>query len=146
MIFRRVISIGSLISGLVAFYLHLHKYGYIASLACTGGPKGCEYVQNSAYGTFMGTDVALLGTWLYLAIFIVSTLGSLEKFADEKWPTSLLMGLIWPGFVFTLRLKYYEYIVLGGFCPWCLVNAVTITLCAVMVVMDYRRLNVRKAG
>jgi uncharacterized membrane protein len=144
MIHRRVISVGSLISGLVAFYLHLYKYGYVSSLACTGGPHGCEYVQNSAYGTFMGRDVALLGTWMYAAIFVVATIGALERFADAKWPTYMLMGLIVPGFLFTLRLKYYEYIVLGGFCIWCLVNAITITVCTVMVILDYRRLKERE--
>jgi uncharacterized membrane protein len=139
MIFRRIISVGSLISGLVALYLHLAKFGYVATPVCTGGVHGCEYVQNSAYGTFMKTDVALLGAWLYLGIFIASTLGSLERFETSKWPTYVLLGLIVPGFLFTLRLKYYEYFVLKGFCPWCLVNAVTITVCMVAVVMDLRR-------
>jgi uncharacterized membrane protein len=140
MIQRRVISVGSLISGLVALYLHLQKFGYVGPLACGGGPHGCEYVQNSAYGTFMGTDVALLGAWLYAAIFVVATIGALERHENATWPTFALMGLIVPGFLFTLRLKYYEFFVLNGFCPWCLVNAVTITVCAVMVAMDYRRL------
>jgi uncharacterized membrane protein len=140
MIQRRVISVASLISGLVAFYLHLWKYGKVGALACTGGPHGCEFVQNSAYGTFMKTDVALLGTWLYAAIFIVATIAALERFADAKWPTYALMGLIFPGFLFTLRLKYYEYFVLKGFCIWCLVNVVAITLCTVMVMLDHRRL------
>jgi uncharacterized membrane protein len=136
---RRVISVGSLVSGLVAFYLHLWKYGKVEALACGGGPHGCDYVQNSAYGTFMNTDVALLGTWLYAAIFLVSTIGGLERFENARWPTWGLMALIIPGFLFTLRLKYYEFVVLEGFCPWCLVNAITITLCLVMVLLDYRR-------
>ena len=144
MIQRRVISVGSLISGLVAFYLHLWKYGKVGALACGSGPRGCEYVQNSAYGTFMGTDVALIGTWGYAAIFLVATIGGLERFQNEKWPTYVLMALIWPAVLFTLRLKYYEFIVLDGFCKWCMVSAVTITLCAVMVTLDYRRLRGHK--
>jgi uncharacterized membrane protein len=136
---RRVISVASLVSGLVAFYLHLWKFGKVAALACGGGTRGCNYVQNSAYGTFMGVDVALIGTWGYAAIFVVATLGSLSRFENERWPTYVLMVLIWPAVLFTIRLKYYEFFVLRGFCPWCLVSAVTITLCAVLVTFDRRR-------
>ena len=137
---RRLISLGSLISGLVAFYLHLQKLGKVGKLACGGGAHGCEYVQNSYYGQFFGYDVALIGTVGYAMIFIVATIGGLDRFADAKWPTTLLMLLIWPAVAFTVRLKYYEFFVLHGFCPWCLVSAVTITACAVFVVLDWRRI------
>jgi uncharacterized membrane protein len=49
------------------------------------------------------------------------------------------MLLIWPAVLFTLWLKYGELLVLRSFCPWCAVSAVAITLCAVMVILDWRR-------
>jgi uncharacterized membrane protein len=47
--------------------------------------------------------------------------------------------MIWPAVLFTVRLKYGEFIVLRSFCPWCVVSAVAIALCAVMVTLDWRR-------
>ena len=135
------IALASLLSGIVALYLHLWKLGLTGSLACTGSSKGCEYVQGSKYGWFMGVDVALIGTWGYAALFIVAMVSTLPKYEDAKWPNTLLQLLIWPAVLFTLRLKHAEFIILKGFCPWCAVSTVVITLCAILVVLDRRRLS-----
>ena len=138
--YRRIIAVASLISGLVALYLHLWKMGKAGALACGAGERGCEFVMTSWWGQFYGYDVALIGTVGYALIFLVSMIGGMERFEDEKWPTFMLMGLIFTGFLFTLRLKYGEFFVLHGFCKWCLVSAITITLCTVLVTLDWRRL------
>lgn len=135
------IAVASLISGLVALYLHLWKLGLAGSLACVGGGHGCEYVQGSRYGWFLGYDVALIGTVGYTVLFIVAVVGILGNNEQKIWPNTLLQALIWPAILFTLRLKYYEFFVLKGFCPWCLVSAVAITTCAILVLFDRRRLN-----
>lgn len=135
------IVLASLISGLVALYLHLWKLGLAGSLACSVGSHGCEYVQGSKYGWFLGYDVALIGAIGYALIFVVALVGMMGSNEEATWPNTLLQLLIWPAILFTLRLKYYEFIVLKGFCPWCLVSAVAITTCAILVVFDRRRLN-----
>jgi uncharacterized membrane protein len=140
MIYRMSIAIGSLISGLVALYLHLWKLGLAGTLACAGGSHGCEYIQGSRYGWFLGVDVALIGAVGYAALFVVAVLGTTPRWEDEKWPTLALMALIFPALAFTVRLKYAEFVILRGFCPWCAVSAVTITLCTVLVFLDWRRL------
>src|SRR4051812_23360272 len=139
MIYRMSIALGSLVSGLVALYLHLWKLGLAGTLAC-GGEHGCEYVQGSKYGWFLGVDVALIGAIGYAALFVVAVLGTTPRWADEKWPTLALMALVFPALAFTVRLKYAEFIILHWFCPWCLVSAITITLCTVCVFLDWRRL------
>ena len=139
MIYRMSIAIGSLISGLVALYLHLWKLGLAGTLAC-GGTHGCEYVQGSRYGWFLGFDVALIGTVGYAALCVVALIGTSPRWEDAKWPTLALMALIFPADAFTVRLKYAEFVVLRGFCPWCLISAVTITLCTVLVLLDWKRL------
>jgi len=128
----------SLISGLVAFYLHLWKIGKVGQLACATGVS-CELVQSSSYGSFLGIDVALLGTVAYAALFVVSLLSLQPRSIDARWPTLAMMGIIWPAVVFTVWLKYGEFVVLRSFCAWCAVSAVAITLCAVMVTLDWRR-------
>jgi uncharacterized membrane protein len=136
------IALASLVSGIVALYLHLWKLGLTGSLACSGS-NGCAYVQGSPYGWFFGVDVALIGTVGYAALFVVALIGTLPAFEDARWPNTLMQLMIWPAVLFTLRLKYGEFIVLKGFCPWCLVSAVAITTCAVLVTLDRRRLAAR---
>ncbi|MCU0649232.1 MAG: vitamin K epoxide reductase family protein [Gemmatimonadaceae bacterium] len=135
--YRMVIAVASLISGLVALYLHLWKLGLAGSLACTGN-HGCEIAQMSSYGWFLGVDVALIGTIGYSLIFIVAIVGTLGAFEDARWPTLVLLGLILPALLFTIRLKYAEFVILRTFCPWCAVSAVTITLCTVLAWLDWR--------
>jgi uncharacterized membrane protein len=140
--YRMTICMASLISGLVAFYLHLWKIGKVGTLACaTGG--ACEQVQTSPYGAFIGVDVALIGAIGYLLLFLVSLLGLQPRWTEARWPTLVLMGLIWPAVAFTVWLKYGEFVVLRSFCPWCAVSAVAIMLSAVMVTLDWRRLRAR---
>lgn len=133
------IALTSLVSGIVALYLHLWKLGLTGSLACSGS-NGCAYVQGSPYGWFFGVDVALIGTVGYAALFLTALVGTFPAFEDARWPNTVMQFMIWPAVLFTLRLKYGEFIVLKGFCPWCLVSAVAITICAILVTLDRRRL------
>ncbi|MDP1858288.1 MAG: vitamin K epoxide reductase family protein [Gemmatimonadaceae bacterium] len=135
---RRVIAVTALASGLVATYLHLWKLGYMGALSCGGG-HGCEVVQMSSWGWFLGIDVALIGAVGYSAILLVSLIGAQERFENERWPTIALACLVYPAILFTLRLKYAEFIVMKTFCPWCAISAVTITLHGVLVALDWRR-------
>ena len=143
MTYRMAIAALTLINALVALYLHLWKLGLAGQLACTGN-HGCEIAQFSSYGWFLGVDVALIGAVGYTAIFLVSVLGTLPQWESARWPTYVLMALIYPAVLFTVRLKYAEFIILKTFCPWCAVSAVTITLCAVLVTLDWLR--VRRAN
>lgn len=133
------IALASLVSGIVALYLHLWKLGLTGSLACSG-VNGCAYVQGSPYGWFLGVDVALIGTIGYAVLLVVAIIGTMPAFEDAVWPNTVMQWLIWPAVLFTLRLKYGEFIVLKGFCPWCLVSAIAITTCAILVTFDRRRL------
>lgn len=136
---RMAIALASLFSGIVALYLHLWKLGLTGSLACTGSAKGCEYIQGSKYGWFMGVDVALIGAVGYVCLFIAAIVSTMPQFEDAKWPNTVMQLLIWPAVLFTARLKYAEFVILKGFCPWCAISAITIVTCAVLVTLDRRR-------
>ncbi|MGE5232359.1 MAG: vitamin K epoxide reductase family protein [Deltaproteobacteria bacterium] len=136
--YRMTICFASLVSGLVAFYLHLWKIGLVGPLACSSG-GACELVQTSLYGSFLGVDVSLIGTVGYAVLFLASLLSLQPRWADARWPTLLMMAMIWPAVLFTVRLKYGEFVVLRSFCPWCVISAVAIALSAVMVTLDWRR-------
>lgn len=138
-LWRMAIAGTSLASGLVALYLHLWKMGKVGELSCGGG-IGCMVAQFSSYGWFLGVDVALIGTIGYALIFAIAMLGVQPRFESERWPTLALAFLIGGAVLFTLRLKYGEFIVLKTFCPWCAISAVAITLCSIFVILDWRRL------
>ena len=135
---RMTIAVLSAISCMVALYLHMWKIGMMGALTC-GAAHGCEIAQFSSYGYFLGIDVALIGTVGYALIVIASIIGAQERWVDARWPTLVLMALIFPAVLFTVRLKYGEFVVLKTFCPWCAISAVTITLDAIIVTLDWRR-------
>jgi uncharacterized membrane protein len=135
---RHWIALTALISGIVATYLHLWKIGLAGTLACGGG-HGCEVAQFSSYGYFLKQDVALIGAVGYALIFITAVIGTFPARINDRRITVALAALIIPAFVFTLRLKYGEFIVLKTFCPWCAVSATTITLHVLLLIADWKR-------
>jgi uncharacterized membrane protein len=135
---RHWIAMTAVIAGLVALYLHLWKLGYMGALACTAN-HGCEYAMTSRWGRFLGVDVALIGTVGYTLIVITALVGLRSRSIDDPRITVALMALVIPAFIFTLRLKYAEFIILKTFCPWCAISAVTITTHLIAVVMDWKR-------
>lgn len=149
--YRAGIAAISTVSGAVALYLHLWKRSYLqlteaalaagdfATLQCAIG-GGCMTVQMSAYGWFMGLDVALIGALGYTAILLVALLGLVPRWLHARWPTIVLIGLIAPAVLFTVRLKYAEFYLMRTFCSWCAVSAISITICAILVYLDARRL------
>jgi uncharacterized membrane protein len=139
---RHWIALTALISGIVAFYLHLYKLGLVGALTCTGN-HGCEIAQFSPWGWFLGVDVALIGTVGYSLILITSLVGTQAKFVNDRRITLVLMALIYPAIIFTIRLKYAEFFILKTFCPWCAISAVTITTHGFLAWFDLKR--VRRA-
>ena len=136
--YRQIIAVVALINAFVATYLHLWKIGKAGTLACGDG-HGCAIVQMSSYGWFLGVDVALIGAVGYTLILLTAVVGSMPSREDARWPALALAALVYPAILFTLRLKYGEFIVLRSFCPWCAISAVSITLLGVIVALDLRR-------
>lgn len=141
---RHWIALTALVSGTVATYLHLWKLGLAGTLACGGG-HGCELVQFSSWSWFLGYDVAFIGAVGYSLIFVTALIGTMPRWQDDRRNTLLLACLVYPAILFTLRLKYAEFVILKTFCPWCAVSAVTITLHGILVALDWRRVSRRAA-
>ena len=140
---RHWIVLTALIGALLALYLHLWKIGKMGALACNA-THSCEIVMTSQWGMFWGVDVALIGVVGYTLIFLIGLVGLQPPRMNDRTITTGLMALIVIGFVFTLRLKYYEYFVMRLFCRWCFASAVIITSQVVAVGLDARR--VRRAN
>ena len=144
---RMLLALASLVNALVAGYLHLWKIGRAGVLTC-GATHGCEVVQFSSYGSVPvpwggvadRVDVALIGFVGWLVIFAVAVAGTGPRTEDDPRVTRALTALVGFALLFTLRLKYGEFVVLRSFCPWCAVNAGVVVLSAVLVWRDWVRL------
>jgi uncharacterized membrane protein len=136
MIRRMAIALLSLVTGLVALYLHLYKAGIVGNLSCGSG--GCEVAIFSRWGWFLGIDVALIGVIGYTLLLVTSMVSLQPRWQHARWPVVLLLILAVLGFVFTLRLKYAEFLVLHTFCPWCAISAVAITIITVLAFLEWR--------
>jgi uncharacterized membrane protein len=134
---RMSIAVISLVAGMVALYLHLYKLGLVGDLSCSTG--GCAKAIFSTWGSFLGVDVGLIGTIGY-ALLLATSIASLQpKLQHARWPVTLLALLATLGLLFTLRLKYGEFVVLETFCPWCAVSAVAITVIFILALIEWRR-------
>ena len=145
--YRQITAVLALVNAFVATYLHLWKIGKAGTLACGAG-HGCAIAQMSSYGWFLGVDVALIGAVGYTLILIAALVGSMHGREDARGPVLALAALVYPAILFTLRLKYGEFIVLKTFCPWCAISAVSITTLGVIVWIELRRTSLlaRTAG
>jgi uncharacterized membrane protein len=136
--YRMAIGVLALVAGLIALYLHLWKLGLAGTLTCTAN-QGCEVAMTSSWSWFLGVDVALIGAIGYAVILAVALWGAHPARERSVLPSVLLLALIVPAVLFTVRLKYAEWVVLKTFCVWCFESTVTIVLCLALAWLDLRR-------
>lgn len=136
---RQLTGLMALGNAFVATYLHLWKIGKAGSLAC-GGNGGCALVQFSPWSYFLGVDVALIGAIGYATLFLVAIVGSSDRWSNHRGFALAQLLLVYPAVLFTLRLKWAEFYKLRTFCPWCAISAVSITVLAVIITLEWRRL------
>jgi uncharacterized membrane protein len=136
--YRMAIAVLALVAGLVALYLHLWKLGLVGDISCTAN-RGCEVAMTSQWSWFLGLDVALIGALGYAAVLAVALWGAQPSRAWSPTPTLALVALIVPAVLFTVRLKWVEWVVLKTFCPWCFESTLTIVICLVLALLDLRR-------
>ena len=110
-----------------AAYLTASHYTHV-SLPCTI-TQGCEIVTTSSYSTAFGIPVALFGAAYYLSVFF-----GIATYKETK-KSALLRGISW----FTLLglgasawFVYVQAVILGAFCQYCLISAITSSLLFVL--------------
>jgi uncharacterized membrane protein len=121
----------------VSLYLWLYKIGVVGTMVC--GTGGCETVQSSPESLFLGVEVALIGVLGYALLLGVAVAGTMPARVDARGPALLLTLLSGGALLFTLRLKYLEFFVIGAVCQWCVVSAVIILLVFLLSALDLRR-------
>lgn len=115
-------AVGAVASGLAL--LHHFQFERLVSSFCNiNASFNCDLVNRSAYSTFAGIPVALIGLVAYILM------AGLAVFQKKKPETpALLLLLSITGFAVSLYLTYVEAAVLHTWCALCLTSLLTITL------------------
>jgi uncharacterized membrane protein len=84
---------------------------------------GCEQVLSSQYAEMFGIPTAAFGV---LAYFLVFSLAILAAYGNKKmWSAFGLFVSVM--LIFTAYLVYLQAYVIGAFCQFCLISAITTT-------------------
>lgn len=126
----------ALIGVFVALYLTLYKLGFIGTLAC--GTGGCETVQLSRWGDFLGIPVAAWGAGYYALVLVLSIAGAQERLeSSRRLSLTLLLVTGW-GVLFTAWLTYLELFRIHAICRWCVGSAVMVVALFLLAAWDWR--------
>lgn len=130
------IAVLSLVGILIALYLTLYKIGLIGDLSCTVG--SCETVNTSKWATFLGLPVAAWGLGAYLALFVLSLIGTTDRHAGSQTISLLLVAISAWSVIFSGWLTYLELFVIHAICIWCVTSAVLLLVILVVSVVDLK--------
>ncbi len=126
----------SLVGALLSLYLVLWKAGMLGALAC--GTGGCETVQLSKWGDFLGLPVAAYGLVGYLVMMGVGMVSLQPAWENRSEPSLFLFAASGLGVAFTLYLTYLEAFVIHAWCRWCLGSAAIIASIFILSALDWR--------
>jgi uncharacterized membrane protein len=96
---------------------------------------GCELVLNSQYAEFYGIPTAVFGAVAYFLVFSVALL----VYFGNSYLWKFLGLIVSVMFVTSLWLIYLQAFVIGAFCQFCLLSAVTSTLLFVTFLLSVFR-------
>jgi uncharacterized membrane protein len=134
----------ALVGVFISLYLTLYKLGVIGELSC--GTGSCETVNTSKWATFFRLPVAFWGLIFYLNVFVISLLGTMARFEQERVISMLLAVEAGIGVLFSAWLTYLELAVIHAICIWCVTSAVLVTLIFLVSLADVRGARIQPAG
>lgn len=130
-IIAAIVAVAGLIDSIYLTVHHLTAEPVPCSIVA-----GCEMVLTSPYAEFRGVPLAAFGMAAYFAVFSLALLAVYGN--RTAW---FLFGVAACGMAcFTLWLLYLQAFVIGAFCQFCLLSALTsLTLFAIALVSKFRR-------
>ncbi len=140
----RAIFVLAMLGVLVAVHLWIQQGRGFAE-GCTGfGDAGasvfdCGAVVSSAAGTFLGVSNTLWGLVFYLGVGLLTALAAVGPAGWLRPSKMLRLGLVGFGFLYSAYLTLYQFTQLDARCLLCLLSAGIVTVIAVLVVLDARR-------
>ncbi len=122
----------------ISLYLTLYKLGVIGELTCSIG--SCETVNTSKWSTFLHLPVAGWGLLFYSEVFLISLVGTLPRFANERVVSLLLVAETGIGVLFSVWLTYLELAVIHAICIWCVTSAGIVVAILLVSIADLREI------
>lgn len=99
---------------------------------------GCDVVLSSEYAVVFGIPLAYGGFAYYLTLLM----GALVYYQYEtKKALHVLFGVNLLGFFYSLWLIYVQVALLGAFCQYCLVSALTTTIALIVLSIGLKKGN-----
>ncbi len=133
---NRLTFILSLLGLGVASFL-FYEYTFSSSVICLIG-SGCDVVRSSAYSSFSGISIPILGIVFYLAMAVLSVVRSHSFFEKIVFKLQLLIAEVGVGF--GVYLTFLEVFVIKAICFWCALSFI-ISLAVLLSVILSRKNN-----
>lgn len=123
----------SVVGLLVSAYLTFEHFTANATLACSiGGVVDCAKVTTSAWSTFLGVPVALLGLVFFVGSLALTVPAAWRR--PERWLDAARLGWLTVGLAMVLYLVWAELYRINAICLWCTaVHVVTFLLWIVVL-------------
>jgi uncharacterized membrane protein len=97
--------------------------------------EGCNEVANSKYSVFMGIPLALLGTFYYLTMILLTMFYYDTK---NKIPLFTMPVIATMGILMSVVLVYLQLYVIKATCIYCMFSALTTTILFILNVLLIR--------
>jgi uncharacterized membrane protein len=111
-----VVALGGLLDSVYLTVHHLTSEPVPCNIVA-----GCETVLTSKYAEFQGIPLAAFGAAAY---FVAFSLAILAAFGNRRvWPVFGVQVMLMSAF--TIWLLYLQAFVIGAFCQFCLISALT---------------------
>lgn len=106
-------------------YLSVKQSGSVEILPCPVFGSGCADVLHSEYSSFMGIPLADYGVLYYTLIVLFAIVWLYTK---KTLYRDVMTFLALVGFFLSLAFIYIQGVLIGTYCFYCVVSAVTATL------------------
>ncbi len=125
----------ALIALAIALYLLTVHWGWWTAVCL--GVGNCEVVNTSRWSELFGIPVALLGSLTYIALAALSAAVARDYYADYARLGRFFIAVV--GVAFSAYLTYIELYVLHEICPWCVMQAIIVTIIFILSIVEYFR-------
>lgn len=132
----------ALVGLLIVVQLVLKASGASSVIGCSAESSGCADVTTGPYSRFLGVPYTVWGG-LFYSVVAALRLGYGATGNDRLRLAALVVVL--GGLLYSGRLVYLQAAVIGSFCPLCMASAATITLLAILHVVEHVRVRSRAA-
>ncbi len=119
----------------IALYLLTVHWGWWQAVCL--GVGNCEVVNTSKWSELFGIPVALLGSLTYLALIALGIAVDRDIYTDYARMGRFFIAAV--GVAFSAYLTYIELYVLHEICPWCVMQAIIVTIILILSIVEYRQ-------